>query len=183
MIRAIVMGGAVTAWTDLNMIRPWGIDGALIVATNHAARDYPGTVHHWVTFHPELLPRWVADREAGGRSPAENYWTGIRRLPPPGIGPIKVVENWGGSSGLLAVTVAMELQADRIICCGTPISPEMGHYDNPKPWADGGNYRRAWMRRVDHMRDRVRSCSGWTRDLIGGPTEDWWNGSSQDHRG
>ena len=173
-LSAVVIGGAKQAWDDLDAaLRLFTPD--LVIATNNAGRDYAGQVHHWVSFHAELLPMWIEARAAAGRPPAGHYWTVERRTPPKSPLQLWRVPNWGGSSGLVAVTVALSLQCDRIVCCGTPLDMEAAHYDDPKPWRDAGNYRRAWMARRTQL-TAVRSMSGWTRQILGAPTGEWLHG-------
>lgn len=175
MLTAIVLGGAACVWEDmaaaLELFTP-----DLVVATNHAGMDHQGRVDHWCTMHPELLPTWIAKREAKGLPPAGQYWTAERRLKPvkPDI-PMGRAENWGGSSGMLAPVVAVyHLGCTRVVLCGVPMDAKQAHYDDPRPWADFGNYRRAWITRQTQM-TAVRSMSGWTRQLLGAPTKEWFD--------
>lgn len=169
-MKAVVLGGAPSVWSDLEQTLAI-ITPDLVIGTNHAARDYAGHVDHWVSFHAELLPRWIAQREAEGRTPASALWTVER--------PLKVdlelrkAANWGGSSGLLAVTVGLLLGCDRIALCGVPLDIRVGHYDNAKPWTEGGAYRKAWITHKPEMAGKVRSFSGWTAELLGKPTKEW----------
>lgn len=174
--RAICLGSATCQAEDLRAAAAMGIsqeNGWLLVAVNHAARDWPGPVDHWATFHSELMPRWLSDREKAGRPAPGRLWTAEHRIQPVKVG-MDRAPNWAGSSGLLAVTVALRLQCRRIVLCGIPLDHEQGHYDNPKVrWRDATNYRRGWTTHLDQMRDSVRSMSGWTKELLGAPTEEW----------
>lgn len=171
---ALVLGGADTLHADLAAAQALlGETPVTIVATNHAGRDHPGPVDHWCTFHVELLPTWIAARTAAGRPPAGQHWGVTRYSIPPNDMPVKRVENWGGSSGLVAVTVALEeLQLRHVLLCGVPMDMAAAHYDNPAPWRDAGNYRRAWIQRREQLAG-LRSMSGWTRDMFGSPDAAW----------
>jgi hypothetical protein len=171
---ALVLGGADSLHADveaaLRLFKP-----DLWIATNHAGRDHPGRVDHWCSFHVELLPKWTEERRAADRPDAGQLWTCTRREPPAGL-QVRRTENWGGSSGLLAVTVALELGCSRVVLAGVPMTREAAHYDDAKPWRDAGNYRRGWLSKVETMAGRVRSFGGWTAELLGRPDAAWIKG-------
>lgn len=171
---ALIIGGANTLPRDryaaLELFTP-----DLIIACNHAGRDEHGPVDHWVTMHPELFPHWIAAREAGGHPPAVQLWHARHKQ---SRVESKPVESWGGSSGMLCIAVAFELGVERIVLAGVPMEKANRHYDDPRPWNEARQYHPAWERRVPQMRGRVKSLSGWTRDLLGEPTEGWLNGDS-----
>lgn len=169
-MKALVLGGAASLHADEAAARELFAPD-LVIAVNHAARDHPGPVDHWATFHPELLPRWLADRAAAGRDPAGKLWTAHHRPIPRGL-EIERVTNWGGSSGLLAVVVGLHLECSHIVLAGVPLDYDQGHYDHPAPWRDAANYRKAWVSRKEAM-IRVRSMSGFTAELLGAPTKEW----------
>lgn len=159
---------------DLDAAAAMGIvpgQGWELIAVNHAARDFPGDVDHWATFHADLMPKWIEARRTAGRSPAGALWTGNHRAQPAGLR-MQRTANWGGSSGLLAVSMALTIGCDPIVLCGIPLDHEQGHFDNPKKWRDAVNYRKGW---VDHKIEmaNTRSMSGWTRGLLGAPSPEW----------
>lgn len=173
MLTAVVLGGAACLHDDLaaalELFTP-----DLTVAVNNAGRDHPGPVHHWASMHPEKFPGWIQAREAMGHPPVTEFWTAKRRRQPARPNMVfREVENWGGSSGLLAVTVALTLGCRRVVLCGVPLDAKQAHYDDPRAWTEAGSYRRAWLERAPFM-PGVRSMSGFTRDTLGAPTEDWF---------
>lgn len=175
--KVICLGSAACQAEDLAAAAGLGIvpgDGWDLVAVNHAARDWPGDLANWATLHPELYPRWVRDRAAAGRAAAGRLWTGRHKALPADLS-IHQAPNWGGSSGLMAVSVAINcLGADKVVCIGIPLDHEQGHFDEPdKKWRDAVNYRKAWVANLERMVRRVKSMSGWTRELLGEPTADW----------
>lgn len=178
-LRVLCLGSAACKDEDLAAAARLGIsvaDGWTLVAVNHVARDWPYELPHWASFHCELFPRWVKEREALGYPPAGSLWTGDHRGQPPGV-VLKRAPNWGGSSGLLAVGVAIKLGASRVVCVGIPLDYEQGHYDKPDvKWRDGSHYRHGWTAHQPEMGDRVRSMSGWTRKLLGAPDAEWLAG-------
>lgn len=173
---ALILGGASTLPADraraLELLE--GIEYSLI-ACNHAARDEPGRVDHWVTMHAELLPMWMKERAKHRRPPAGQLWTARHR-------PSKVqstpIESWGGSSGLLCVAVAFQLGFEKIILAGIPMQKLLRHYDDSRPWMEARQYWPAWERRMAQMRGRVKSLSGWTLEQLGEPTREWLDARS-----
>jgi len=174
-LNVLCLGSAACKDADLKAAAALGIRPGpwTLVAVNHAAMLYPGPVDHWATFHCELMPRWITERKACGLPDVDSYWTAERRPAPAGISWSRA-PNWGGSSGLLAVSVALMLGAHKVVCCGIPLDVDQAHFDDPagKPWREGGGYRRGWSEHKHEM-GRVRSMSGWTADLLGRPDADW----------
>lgn len=175
----ICLGSAESMGADLAAAAALGIEPGpwVLVAVNHAAKVWPGPLPHWATLHGDSLRTWTMQRQRLGLPPAGRLWTAERRGRPVGI-EVETAPNWGGSSGLLAVSVALnQLRAERVVLCGIPMDIRQGHFDQPgKLWTDGGNYRHAWLRRLAEMKDRVRSMSGWTREQLGAPDREWLDG-------
>lgn len=177
MIRALVLGGAAGVWEEIERAKSMA-EFQIVVATNHAGRDYEGEVDHWVSFHPNLFPTWLAARSAAGRPPAKFLWSGIHKGRHVGANQRGLALNYtdsvGGSSGLLATLVALrETAAERIVLCGIPMMPEAEHYDRPGAWEDAKNYLKAWKDQKAALIGKVRSMSGWTKDLLGEPDAEW----------
>lgn len=174
-MRALCVGSAACLEADLAAARDLKIcpeRGWTVIAVNKAALSWPGKLPHWVSVHAENFPRWISERHAKGLPPAGRLWTRERRWVPKGL-TVSPAPNWRGSSGLLAVTVALRLGAMQVVCCGIPLDYKQGHFDTPNvPWRDGCNYRAGW---TDHLSDmtEVRSMSGWTAELLGTPTAAW----------
>ena len=171
-MRALVLGGARSLHKDaeaaLRLFRP-----DVLIATNHAGREWPEPFDHWVSYHVEKFPRWTAEREKRGHPGGYRLWcpkTAAKVLE--GVGRL---ENWGGSSGLLAAgpLALIVLGCERVVLAGVPLDARGAHFDDPRPWTVAKNYQSAWTRHYPTLRDRVRSMSGWTMELLGAPTEDW----------
>jgi hypothetical protein len=176
---AMVLGSANTLYEDSGRARALlrGHD-PVVIACNHAARDWPGRVDHWATMHPDQLPGWAAQRARQGYTRVGRYWYARHRICPAVI-EATPVESWGGSSGLLCVTVAFELGCERIILAGVPMLKMAKHFDDQRNWDEARAYHRAWEAKLERMRGRVKSLSGWTRELLGEPTEDWLFGDAE----
>lgn len=151
-------------WDDLNEAP----EADLTVAVNRAAISYDGWIDHWVTLHPEKFAYWK--RLRGSRDSQPILWS--RREP--NLVDRIVSHSWGGGSGLLAVRVAVEhLQADRVILCGMPLDGGP-HAGEQTPWKDFDLFRPDFKKAANHLRGKVVSMSGWTRELFGGP--EVWDG-------
>lgn len=173
-MRALVLGGAKSVFEDELAARDLGFHPDIIVATNHAGRDRPGRVDHWVSFHKELFPLWLKERRAKGEPDPGALWTCSPGPAPEGLDlPLRRAANWRGSSGLLAVTVALDLGASHIVLCGVPLRKEGEHYDKPGMWRDAGNYRGGWVSNASAMAGKVKSMGGWTAELLGEPGPVW----------
>lgn len=181
---ALVLGGANCVWEDaiaaLDMIAP-----DTVVAVNEVSARWAGPVDYQVSLHPERLLVWQDERrkwgysepafvvttektanfEAGQRYPRVDFAMDYRW---PGM-------TASGSSGLYAVKVALTA-ADRVILAGVPMTPEAAHFFHPARWNERDSFTDAWHRAMPFIKDRVRSMSGWTADLLGQPSQEWLAG-------
>lgn len=172
---AFVLGGANSVWADLASALAL-CSPHIVVAVNDIGVDYPGRIDHWVSYHSDLLGMWSRKRAERNLPPVDSYWTGRggpTRAAPPGT---KTVNAMGGSSGMLATFAALRIGASKVILCGIPIDPAMRHYHEHKrgaAWKEASKYQRHWKDSVVEFRDRVRSMSGWTAELLGTPSKSW----------
>jgi hypothetical protein len=143
--------------------------------------QFPKPFDFWVSFHPEKFADWITKRRSLGHPlppvlvtarHRENLAAVKRDM---GI-PIKFIDSWGGSSGLLSVTLALGLGCQKIVLAGVPLDKREAHFDSPQAWAEASKYRAAWLAHRSEMKKRVRSLSGWTSEQLGGPpTTEWLN--------
>jgi hypothetical protein len=170
---ALVLGGAACVHEDIAAAQAlWQYD--IIVAVKDIGITWPH-VDYWVTYHPERLPKELAQRRAAGLHDPGQIWA--YKVPiKSGIDlPIKALStSRGGSSGLLGTEVAL-LFAAKAVLCGIPLDPKQPHYRRPRKggWPPGNVYRLAWKEVYPKLKGRVRSMSGWTQELLGAPTEEW----------
>lgn len=128
------------------------------------------SVRHWVSLHPEYFsgfkklhaPRTTTHSVRIGEG-VDCVWLDFAQL--------------GGSSGLLAVKIALELGYTKIALCGTPVDSTGRFYDHP---AGGGELddpavKLAWENAKQSFGDKVKSYSGFTKEILGEPTEIWKN--------
>ena len=109
----------------------------------------------------------------------------------------RVSYKWPGmsasaSSGIFAAKVAME-DGFLVVLAGVPMTPQGGHFlpgtkningeTRGKVWLQRDSFASGDMRRpkgleiaVPFMRGKVKSMSGYTKELLGYPTEAWLSG-------
>lgn len=169
----MILGGAANVHEDLEAARAL-VTEYDVVTVNHFGISYPGKINHWVTIHSEFMFFWQDARARQGLPPAERIWF-AEKSPEVHISH-SVATDHGGSSGLMAVMVALALSYDKIVLCGVPIEGAQAHFLIPEAeWQGAERYQRAWQRLVPVMADRVRSMSGWTARLLGQPDDVWLN--------
>ncbi|WP_448043800.1 hypothetical protein [Bradyrhizobium liaoningense] len=170
---AAVLGGATRGLAELETLRTLAPVDAVFAVNDAAAAYHHPDLHSFVTLHPEKLPQWLALR------------ANVDKLHKPDIvahceHPLvtQVVDyrwpgmNASGSSGLFAVKVALE-KYDRVVLCGVPMDVMRAHFFDSAPWFDVDSFWDAWHVALPHIKDRVRSMSGRTANLLGMPTKEF----------
>jgi hypothetical protein len=176
MKRALIFGRAQGTWEEFEQAKTL-CDFDTIIGVGKAGCDYSGELHHWVSFHTDLMPHWIDVRERNGYPPAGQFWScnykgrSARYKSPV---PVTLVEVGGGSSGFVAVMVALEgLSINKVVLAGIPMTNAAGHYDETGDWNEAHKYQREWKEKVKVLEGRVKSMSGWTQELLGAPTLEW----------
>lgn len=190
MRRALVVGRSAGALEDYAAAKAFGpYDEVLVVGKMLSV--FPDPVDHAVSFHSGLFPYWAAGRTLRGLTPAKCYWGATYKGKPmdgyaPAPGPLKRIEQVGGSSGFMAVQIAVnELGCERVVLAGMPMRSEDSHLpetlgpsDTPGSWWEADAYWETWLEHIDWLRPRVRSMSGRTLEALGAPTREWLEGAS-----
>ncbi|WP_338633296.1 hypothetical protein [Afipia carboxidovorans] len=147
----------------------------LTIAINNIGARWSDPIDIWCTLHPDKMVGWRADRARAGYPQAARH---ISHIPADGIdeGCEYRFPNQpsSGSSGLFAVKLAMDEDCDRIVLAGVPMSPEIGHHDDGKPWDECKAYLPAWQWALPMLKGRVKSMGGWTAEQLGQPNTDWF---------
>lgn len=163
-MRILVIGGGSSLWDDLRTLRESGWEPHAVVACNDAGVNYPGHLDHWCSLHTKKLARWKADRNAWARN--MDFVTWSHQYP---ALVDRTLSGWSkGSSGMLAVGVALAIGGTEVVLCGIPMTASP-HYFDKAPWAACQTYRKGWTAKWDQMRGKVYSMSGWTRENLGAP--------------
>ena len=175
---ALVLGGAACVWDDLRTAEALiGERPRIVIATNDAGVHYDGHLDHWVTLHAMKMEGWEAERAALGKPKTYTTWGRFYQYGEEHLEAMceRAVQHGMGTSGILAVEVAVELGAAPVILCGCPLD-DSAHFFDADPWAHWRGFREHWKNREGWLREhRVRSCSGWTAELLGRPDADWLN--------
>lgn len=177
---ALVLGGAKVVFDEANKaIAEFG-EPDQVVAVKDIWMEWP-KVDHVVSYHPDRWTKEFVRRRKLGYEDPKQFWTyaGVR------------VYNWkypteyvnirGGSSGLLGALVGIKV-CDRAVLCGIPMDPTQRHFHERKkgnPWTEGRLYKQHWEGYLGQLRNRVKSMSGYTQQLLGAPTREWVHGLPQ----
>lgn len=172
---------------SLRAVEQWDIfavnDGGWVGYPEEDSLPLP--LDHWCTFHADNLGEYrdkrrkqiERHRPVTEADMACETWSKKRPFGREELEKLTdhvVSDHWRGSSSLLAALVAIRLGYTRIVCAGAPLVPGP-HFDG-RPWGEKECWvmREDWLKRADMITDSgVRSCSGWTADLVGKPTRRW----------
>lgn len=177
-----VLGGASGGFDELVAVSHMAPIAALF-AVNDAGAEYTGRVDYFVTLHPEKLPLWIERRRQLGLS---GFGAVVAHKEAPGVTDVAEYRWPGmiasGSSGLFAAKIALERTSLPVVLCGVPMDPVRTHYTESTFRNDHAAFMDAWRVALPHLRERVRSMSGWTSDLLGKPTPEWLAGCRPQQR-
>lgn len=145
-----------------------------VMAINHASYQLDCEVHHIISLHKRLLQEFRGKRAAAGLpgSPATHS-----RAKFAGVDYYWDVKPINGTSGFLAVMVGIAMGYQKIALVGIPLgvedgTPRQGYYVNA---------RHLWESCKPHLKRKVRSVYGWTRDTFGDVPEQWAKQEEDDH--
>jgi hypothetical protein len=171
----VVLGSANCLDEDLAKLDAIYTGPRIVVAVNDAGWYYRGKLDHWATLHPEYFHKiagsqngnWLEKRRIAGGDMTFQTWS--RRAPELVD---EIVDHWGGSSGMLGVRLHFHLGVWPIVVCGVPMD-KRPKFDKPGAWNGGTEFPKDWERLKPDLAGRVRSFSGYTRELLGKPTLAW----------
>jgi hypothetical protein len=135
-------------------------------------------IQHAVSYHPNDFPMFRERRaKAGGNLDYithSNVNGKIRgnTIPVDRLWPLVAKHPFSGSSSYLGAQVAVGLGYQKVILCGCPmlgpnlLIPKASSYDV---------FQKGWIKYSHLLQGKVRSMSGWTREFLQAPTEDWLN--------
>lgn len=180
---AMCLGGSSEVWQDVLALerlygRQW--DG-LVIAANDVGSHWPRVLHHWVSLHPAKFSAWEPLRQQYGFDGGYLKWGRV----PQTIVDLSVQPWGGGSSGMLALQVALELGCTRVVLCGIPMTKTPHFAETTERvstvWGAVEGHWGAWHKCRDRFGDHARSMSGRTLELLGGlPTREWLEGVDGD---
>ena len=169
---AIVMGGGGYPFAEYTLARTLCEKAErtiTIFAGNDMIEKFPDYIDHAVTLHPDKLQLWLPRRRAAGFNVPDKVWAHREYA-----GAVTDwTRDWAGSTGLFCAKVARELGFVHIILCGVPMTEEASHFIRNEPWHHANGFIRGWNAHLEELRPYVRSYSGWTKEQLGEPTEQW----------
>lgn len=164
--RVIILGGAANVLEDYHLAQQFG-PHIQIIAVNDMIAEFRGRIQCAASLHADKLCGWISQRTYRKLNKPDMIWsTG-------GVTATHTTKDWGGSSGLFAVKVAIEMGYEKIILCGVPMHVDGNHILRKIPWHACNQFQWVWNYRQHEINNRVRSMSGYTRELLGAPTKEW----------
>ena len=158
---ALVLGGAQCLWDDVEAALRLGEYGA-VIACNDAGASWPGPLDAICSLHEDKLRKiWLVRRARAG-------------YVPPNVIATKAThthqfdgQTASGSSGLFALKLALiDLGFERAVLCGIPMDIQP-HFFGGDFWPGAKSHKRGWEQALPVIKDRARSMSGWTKELLG----------------
>lgn len=175
-----MLGSASCVWADVEAALDLG-EFSGVVGCNDVGVHWPGVMDAWVSLHASQFRMWVERRRRRGLDP-HNMLVGHadERGNPQPKAQVDLStayrfpgQDRSGSSGLFAGKVALDdLGFDKIVFCGVPMTATP-HFTDAVAWSAAAEHRKGWQQSAPHLKDRARSMSGWTAELLGTPDEDW----------
>jgi hypothetical protein len=170
---AVILGGAINWKEDLEKAKKViGVRHIRYFLINDQIKTFPeeGVA---VTLHPDKLSgqfAWLRVRRENGHPEPEQVWAHRHH---------ELVTNhndnkdWGGSTGLFAVMIAIKEGHQKVIACGIPMTVDDSHYIRHQKWQSAIAFRPSWIKCRNDLAPHFRSMSGWTKEQFGEPTEEW----------
>lgn len=168
--RLIIAGGAYCLWQDYHKLPSEFKKAADVMVINATGLYWPHNFQHWVSLHRENFKSYR-------KFCFKSYVTHSNRVATC-VDRVWNIESWGADSSLFACKVALRLGYDRIILIGVPLDGGPRFYDpeGAKCYFDTTNLHDIWKTDSSEFENKVRSISGYTKDLLGPITEEWING-------
>jgi hypothetical protein len=169
--KLIITGSAPCTVEDIERV-PGYRDFDFMAIGLDAVDKYPWPILYVVTYHPEKLPEALERRAAIGNTDYQTI-SHISELAEKGtvtkydVDIIEPHEGSSGSSAMLGTLAGLRLGYKRIILCGCPLQGKNligGSYEG---------FQAGWEAKKKVVAEFVRSMSGWTREFLGAPTDDW----------
>ncbi len=181
---ALVVGCAACVWDDVAAAQDMHLFDA-VYCVKLAGVHWPGPFKVWATLHPEFMLDYSKQRAAN------NFPMGGYEIVAPLAGEVSRDHskhpvdrrvsyrfkgmNASASSGIYGAKVALDDGYDRIVMAGIPMDTS-NHFTRGKPWGHLDSFTDGFSKSVPFLRGKVKSMSGMTKDVLGGPTPGWLMG-------
>lgn len=171
MTLALVLGSADCLFDDIEDFYRLG-HADVVAACNDAIPMWTGHLSAACSLHQNKLSGWLKQRQENGLELPDYAYAFEGRSWD--VTPYKFEgQEATGSSGLYALKVALcDLGATHAVLCGIPMD-QRGHFFNPASWRGHRSHRKGWEQALPAIKDRARSMSGWTAELLGKPDAAW----------
>jgi hypothetical protein len=178
--RAIVMGIAPCLEEDLAAISNHELYDFFAIGLDCSDRVL-FDIQHVCTYHPEEFPDFIKRRKAAGGNlnfrthshmVGKEPRTGLTCFTPDEIWPLVDRSPYSGSSSYLGAQVAVGLGYSKIILAGCPMSGPNLIRSTAQSY---DSFQQGWLRHYEKLEGKVRSMSGWSKELLGYPDERWLN--------
>jgi hypothetical protein len=166
---ALVLGCGECVWHDAARFYEMATPDA-VIAVKDMILLWPLRVDYGVNLHPERSIGYMRERAKLKRNTDFEVWAHKSLT---STLPHRVTTDWQGSTGLLAVKIALEEGFDGVVLAGVPMEPSAGHVVRHKAWQSAQMFRKGWKVHFGEIESKVKSMSGWTMDLLGTPTTEW----------
>lgn len=164
----VCVGAAPCAQEDIKaIINMKNINPDFMAIGVDSAEKWLGKYKYFVSYEPFDLPKFIERRkkiqlDTEFISFAQEPFDGIDYVYPELADDNPDKLGYSGSSAMLAVKIGLRLGYRKIILAGVMLNE--GRYVK---------FQRGWTFVQDMIRDTVRSQSGFVKDLLGAPTENW----------
>lgn len=127
-------------------------------------------IQHATSYHTnEFVQFEERRRKIGGNL---SYITHSHQAPCDRLWPLVAPSPHSGSSAFLGAQAGVGMGYKKIILCGCPMT---GANHDPKNKERYEVFQAGWIKFKDMLQGKVRSMSGWTKEFLGCPTEEWLN--------
>lgn len=166
----VVIGSAPCLEADLKALG--GIERFDVMAVGlSSVKAFPRPIQYVANNHPENIPAIAEILKRRGDGDARM----IAPLPGPGVHIVEPYRPPTGSSAITGTLAALKLGYRKICLCGCPLT---GNAPGGNPYEE---FREGWQAKRDELAGIVKSMSGWTRELLGGPTGEWLASAAVEH--
>ena len=128
-------------------------------------------IRHAASYHSNEFEQFRLRRSRIGGN--LDYITHSHEAPCDQKWPLVAPSPHSGSSAFLGAQAGVGMGYKKIILCGCPMT---GANNDPNKKERYDTFQKGWIKFVDMLQGRVRSMSGWTKEFLGAPTEEWLNG-------
>lgn len=126
-------------------------------------------MRHWYSAHHERMDTWAAVRTQGPMFAKMDKVMIHATAGHPNTVRWGIAGSWAPVSGMIATVIGLELGYSQVVLAGIP-QDGSGHFYPCNDFAMGaGMYRNHWKKLSRYFAGRVKSLSGYTREIFGAP--------------